>query len=87
MKNDKIVWLEQLGAVAETLTALPDDVRICRLYQDENDRLRFQILEHPGVTADKVTGRTTYDWGESSAYPLAVGWCKEFEEGEDDDDL
>ena len=85
MKHDKTVWLEQLGAVAETLTALPDDVRICRLYQTLSDRLEFQIIKHPDVTGDKVVGYREHDWFETNAFPVTVGWCEDKEDEEDDD--
>lgn len=86
----KELYLNSLDAVREVIDRLPQDVRICRIYdghRDGKDMICIQILRHPEMTPDRIMREDDcFTWMEkdydAKGMTVTVGWCG----GEEEDD-
>lgn len=73
--TSKELYLSKLYAIGQAIAALPDDVKICRIYDDVNpDRIKIHILEHPDVQGERVDKHHCGDWWCEVPGEVTVGY-------------
>lgn len=90
---NKKLYLDNLDAVRDVIEQLPNDVSICRVYDEFENNLRIQIGYHADMVADRVERSPDgFLWAEKDYHggmgenhaTVIVGWVIH-EEDEDDD--